>query len=295
MKQLMFEGSAPALITPMKNGSIDYDALGRLIDMQAENGSSAIVIAGTTGESAVLSYEEHEELVHFAVRYADGRIPILAGAGSNSTDHALRLMKQAENGGADGLLLVTPYYNKTSQSGLLAHYAYLADRSTLPILLYHVPSRTGLTMSPETVAELSRHPQIVGIKEAGSDLDAIAKEMLLCEPDFAFYSGNDSLTLPLMAMGAKGVISVAANLIPRPMSELCRLALLEEYTAARRLHFAYLTLMQVLFCEVNPIPVKTAMSLCGLCDAELRLPLVPPAAGNLARIKAVLADYGLLR
>ena len=293
MKEPVFTGCAAALVTPFKDGEVDFPALGRLIELQIAGGCAAVVVCATTGESAVLSYPEHKAIVGEAVRCARGRIPVIAGAGSNSTDHALTLIRQAEEAGADGTLLVTPYYNKTSQAGLIRHYSYLADRAEKPILLYDVPARTGMTIAPETLAELSRHPRIAGVKAAGTDLDAISRAMRLCPADFSFYSGNDSLTLPLMALGAKGVISVCANLIPEAMSELTRLCLAGDYRDAASLHYEYLELMEALFLDVNPIPVKAAMAAAGLCSGELRLPLTELSAEKRAKLISLMQRYGL--
>ena len=293
MKEPVFTGCAAALVTPFKDGEVDFPALGRLIELQIAGGCAAVVVCATTGESAVLSYPEHKAIVGEAVRCARGRIPVIAGAGSNSTDHALTLIRQAEDAGADGTLLVTPYYNKTSQAGLIRHYSYLADRAEKPILLYDVPSRTGMAIAPETLAELSRHPRIAGVKAAGTDLDAISRAMRLCPADFSFYSGNDSLTLPLMALGAKGVISVCANLIPEAMSELTRLCLAGDYRDAASLHYEYLELMEALFLDVNPIPVKAAMAAAGLCSGELRLPLTELSAEKRAKLISLMQRYGL--
>ena len=293
MKEPVFTGCAAALVTPFKDGEVDFPALGRLIELQIAGGCAAVVVRATTGESAVLSYPEHKAIVGEAVRCARGRIPVIAGAGSNSTDHALTLIRQAEDAGADGTLLVTPYYNKTSQAGLIRHYSYLADRAEKPILLYDVPARTGMTIAPETLAELSRHPRIAGVKAAGTDLDAISRAMRLCPADFSFYSGNDSLTLPLMALGAKGVISVCANLIPEAMSELTRLCLAGDYRDAASLHYEYLELMEALFLDVNPIPVKAAMAAAGLCSGELRLPLTELSGEKRAKLISLMQLYGL--
>ncbi len=293
MKEPVFTGCAAALVTPFKDGEVDFPALGRLIELQIAGGCAAVVVCATTGESAVLSYPEHKAIVGEAVRCARGRIPVIAGAGSNSTDHALTLIRQAEDAGADGTLLVTPYYNKTSQAGLIRHYSYLADRAEKPILLYDVPARTGMTIAPETLAELSRHPRIAGVKAAGTDLDAISRAMRLCPADFSFYSGNDSLTLPLMALGAKGVISVCANLIPEAMSELTRLCLAGDYRDAASLHYEYLELMEALFLDVNPIPVKAAMAAAGLCSGELRLPLTELSGEKRAKLISLMQRYGL--
>ena len=293
MKEPVFTGCAAALVTPFKDGEVDFPALGRLIELQIAGGCAAVVVCATTGESAVLSYPEHKAIVGEAVRCARGRIPVIAGAGSNSTDHALTLIRQAEEAGADGTLLVTPYYNKTSQAGLIRHYSYLADRAEKPILLYDVPARTGMTIAPETLAELSRHPRIAGVKAAGTDLDAISRAMRLCPADFSFYSGNDSLTLPLMALGAKGVISVCANLIPEAMSELTRLCLAGDYRDAASLHYEYLELMEALFLDVNPIPVKAAMAAAGLCSGELRQPLTELSKEKRAKLISLMQRYGL--
>ena len=293
MKEIVFTGCTAALVTPFRGGAVDFDALDRLLEMQISGGCGAVAVCATTGESAVLSYPEHKAIIGEAVRFAAGRIPVIAGAGSNSTDHALTLLKQAEEAGADALLIVTPYYNKTSQAGLIRHFTFLADRAEKPILLYDVPSRTGMSIAPETLAELSKHPRIVGVKAAGTDLDVITRAIRLCPADFSFYSGNDSLTLPLMALGAKGVISVCANLVPEAMSELTRMCLAGNYREAAALHYEYLELMQALFTEVNPIPVKAAMAASGLCSGELRLPLTELSREKQANLTALLRRYGL--
>jgi 4-hydroxy-tetrahydrodipicolinate synthase len=293
MKQPIFTGCATALVTPFQNGLPDEKALRRLIDLQIAGGCRALGIAGTTGESAVLSYPEHKALIGAAVRLAAGRIPVIAGAGSNNTVNALTLIRQAEDAGADALLLVTPFYNKTSQSGLLRHYTYLADRTQLPILLYDVPSRTGMHIQPETLEELSRHPGIVGIKAAGTDLDDVSRAIRLCPKDFSFYSGNDSLTLPLMALGARGVVSVASNLVPEAISELTRLCLSGDFRNAAAIHYEYLPLMEALFMDVNPIPVKAAMAALGLANGEVRLPLTELGAAKKEALMKALQQCGL--
>jgi 4-hydroxy-tetrahydrodipicolinate synthase len=295
MKEPIFTGCAAALVTPFKNGAVDFDALEKLIELQIAGGCGAVVVCATTGESAVLSYPEHRAIVGEAVRCAAGRVPVIAGAGSNSTEHAMTLIRQAEDAGADGLLLVTPYYNKTSQAGLIRHYFYLADRTEKPVILYDVPARTGMSISPETLVELSRHPRIAGLKAAGTDLDAISRGMRLCPGDFSFYSGNDSLTLPLMSMGAKGVISVCANLIPEVMSELTGLCLAGDFRDAASLHYEYLELMEAMFMDVNPIPVKAAMALTGLCSGELRLPLTELSGDKLEKLTVLLRRYGFVQ
>jgi 4-hydroxy-tetrahydrodipicolinate synthase len=291
--RVLFAGSAPALVTPFRQNRIDEAAVCRMLRRTLEGGSGAVVVCGTTGESAVLTPEEHRWLAELAVRETAERVPVIVGAGSNSTEHALMLIRQAEDAGADGLLLVTPYYNKTSQAGLIAHFTRLADSTSLPILLYDVPARTGMSIQPETLQILSQHPRIVGIKEAGTDLERTARAMQLCGRDFCFYSGNDALTLPLMALGCRGVISVAANIIPGEMAKLCAYCLNGEYAKAAELHYRYLELMRILFCDVNPIPVKEALHMLGLCDPELRLPLVRLDAEKRRRLRACLADCSL--
>ena len=282
------------MVTPFKEGNLDEDAYLRLLERQLEGGCKALVVCGTTGESAALTDTERYRLLRLTVSNTHNRIPIIAGAGSNDTRTTLRLIRIAEEAGADALLLVTPYYNKTTQSGLLAHYAYLADRTALPILIYEVPSRTGVTIAPETMALLSRHPRIWGVKEAGTDLERLSDAIRLCEQDFAFYSGNDSLAVPMFSLGAKGLISVASNLLPMEFGELCDSALRGEYTQAAESHFRYLELMELLFSEVNPIPVKEALSMMGLCSPELRLPLVPMTEQNRNKLKDSMVQLHLL-
>ena len=282
------------MVTPFKEGNLDEDAYLRLLERQLEGGCKALVVCGTTGESAALTDTERYRLLRLTVSNTHNRIPIIAGAGSNDTRTTLRLIRIAEEAGADALLLVTPYYNKTTQSGLLAHYAYLADRTALPILIYEVPSRTGVTIAPETMALLSRHPRIWGVKEAGTDLERLSDAIRLCEQDFAFYSGNDSLAVPMFSLGAKGLISVASNLLPMEFGELCDSALRGEYTQAAESHYRYLELMELLFSEVNPIPVKEALSMMGLCSPELRLPLVPMTEQNRNKLKDSMVQLHLL-
>lgn len=294
-RAVLFAGCAPALVTPFREGKIDEDAFLHLLERQLESGCKALVICGTTGESAALTDTERYRLLRLAAEKAHGRVPVIAGAGSNDTRKALRLIRIAEEADADGLLLVTPYYNKTTQAGLLAHFSYLADRTELPILLYEVPSRTGVTIEPETLAALSAHQRIFGIKEAGTDLDRISEAIRLCGRDFAFYSGNDSLAVPLFALGAKGLISVASNLLPSEFGDLCELALDGKFERAAELHYRYLELMRLLFSEVNPIPVKEAMGMMGLCSPELRLPLVPMKEQNRSRLRDCLMRLDLLQ
>ena len=293
-RSVLFTGCATAMVTPFKEGNLDEDAYLHLLERQLEGGCKALVVCGTTGESAALTDTERYRLLRLTVSNTHNRIPIIAGAGSNDTRTTLRLIRIAEEAGADALLLVTPYYNKTTQSGLLAHYAYLADRTALPILIYEVPSRTGVTIAPETMALLSRHPRIWGVKEAGTDLERLSDAIRLCEQNFAFYSGNDSLAVPMFSLGAKGLISVASNLLPMEFGELCDSALRGEYTQAAESHYRYLELMELLFSEVNPIPVKEALSMMGLCSPELRLPLVPMTEQNRNKLKDSMIQLHLL-
>lgn len=293
MKQTIFTGSAVALITPFKQGGVDLDALGELLDFQLENGTDAIVVCGTTGEASTMTYEERAEAIAFCVRHVGGRVPVIAGTGSNSTENAVTLSREAERRGADGLLVVTPYYNKASQAGLIRHYRHLAAAVSLPIILYNVPSRTGVSIAPETYAALAEVPNIVGVKEASGNLGNVQRTRALCPEDFSIWSGNDDETVPICALGGKGVISVVANILPAEMHRLTQLCLKNDFAAAGELQVHLKEFCDAMFCEVNPIPVKTALSLLGWRVGELRSPMCPPSPENLERIKAVLAKYGL--
>lgn len=291
----LFRGSAAALATPFDaGGSVDFDALETLLDWQLACGTDAIVLCATTGECATLTDGEFDRILRFAVRHVDGRVPILAGCGRNDTQHSLRLCLMAQEAGANGLLLVNPYYNKSTQAGIRAHYRYLADRVLLPILLYNVPSRTGISISPETCAILAEHPRIVGIKEAGGDLSAMVRLRQLCPRDFALYSGNDDHTLAMLALGAQGVISTAANVVPREMHRLCRLFFQGDWAGALAQQLALQPLVDALFCETNPIPVKTALSWMGKCGGTLRLPLVQMGYPGALKLEKAMKDLGLL-
>lgn len=294
MKSPLFTGSGTALVTPLRNGKPDLDIFSRLIEMQYAGGTSAIIICGTTGEAATLSPAEHEALYRRAVIRSAGRMKVIAGIGSNDTKKALDMAMLAEQCGADGVLMVTPYYNKTTQAGLIEHFAYVADRSALPVILYNVPSRTGVGIEPETYAVLSRHPNINGAKEASGDIAGFARAKALCGEGLHFWSGNDADTVAMMSLGAKGVISVASNLVPDVVSRLCALCLDGEYTDAGVLNERYTDLFGVLFREVNPIPVKTAMAMLGRCSGEMRLPLVPMRPDHKKELAAVLMRHGLL-
>ncbi len=284
----MFSGSIVALVTPFKDGKVDFDKLEELVRKHIDAGTSGLVPCGTTGESATLSHEEHEEVIGRVVKAADGRIPVIAGTGSNSTAEAVRLTRFAESAGADGALLITPYYNKPTQEGLYRHFAKVASETDLPIVLYNVPSRTGVNMLPETVIRLGEIKNIVGIKEASGNIDQAVE--IVRAADLDLLSGDDSLTLPLMAIGAVGVISVAANVVPEMMVDLVDLAADGDYRAAREMHLKLFPLFKALFLETNPIPVKTAMAIEGVLNGELRLPLCEMTAANREKLAKVVRD-----
>ena len=294
MKTPIFTGSAVAICTPFTADGINFPKLAELIDFQIANGTEAVVICGTTGETSTQTLEEHVEAVDFCVKHVAGRIKVVAGSGSNDTRAALCLSKEAEKSGADGLLIVTPYYNKSTQRGLVAHFSHIADSVNIPIILYNVPSRTGVGFSLDTYKTLSRHPMINGTKEAGGDFSLIAKTIAACGDDLYVWSGNDDQTVPMMSLGAKGVISVAANIIPRQMEDMCQAALDGDFRRASAIQLQYADLLDGLFMEVNPIPVKTAMNLMGMEVGELRMPLCDMAPENLDKLKNIMAASGLL-
>ena len=288
----MFSGSLVALITPFRNGKVDFEKLEELVDWHIEAGTNGLVPCGTTGESATLSYEEHEQVVTAVVNRADGRIPVIAGTGSNSTQEAVRFTRYAHDVGADGALLITPYYNKPTQKGLVAHFEVVAKETDIPLILYNVPSRTGVNMLPATVIECAKFPNIVEIKEASGNLEQSVE--ILRGSNLTVLSGDDSLTFPLMAVGAKGVVSVAANVVPKMMVDLVDLSAAQDFPAARELHFRLYPLFKALFLETNPIPVKAAMALLGRIGPELRLPLIPLSEENQRVLRSVLSDLGVL-
>ena len=290
----MFEGSFVAIVTPFKNGKVDAKALKDLIEFHIENGTNGIVPCGTTGESATLSHHEHEEVIRIAVETCRGRVPVLAGTGSNATHEAIELTLSAEKLGADGALLITPYYNKPTQEGLYQHFAAVAKETKLPIILYNVPSRTSVNMISETVARLSKIENIVGIKEASGNLVQVSEIIQSCGTNFEVISGEDALTWPILALGGKGVISVTANLVPEKFSKLCKAALEGDMAIARSLHYELLKLNDVMFIETNPIPVKAALAIMGRIDNEFRAPLCSPSDQNLATLKSVLQEYTLI-
>lgn len=293
MKTPVFTGSGVAIVTPFKDGGINYDKLAEFIDFQIAGGTSSIVICGTTGECATMSLEEHIAVVDFTVKHVNKRCCVVAGSGSNDTAAALYLSQCAEKSGADALLMVTPYYNKATQHGLIKHYTYIADKVNIPIILYNVPSRTGVGFNAETYYELSKHPLINGVKEASGDFTLIAKTRALCGDDLYFWSGNDDHTVPLMSLGGVGTISVLANILPQVLADLCKLCLEGKYKEASELQLKYIDLMDIMFVEVNPTPIKIAMNLLGMDAGELRLPLCDMLPSNLEKLKKSMKRMGL--
>lgn len=295
MKKCVFEGCATALVTPMlPDGSVNVPGLQRVVEQQIAGGIDALVVCGTTGESATLNHEEHTKVIETAVKQANGRIPIIAGTGSNDTNYAVRLSKEAVALGADALLMVTPYYNKTSQAGLVAHYHYVADRVDAPIILYNVPSRTGVNIKPETYRELAKHPNIVATKEANGDLSALLKTVSLCGDELIVYSGNDDQTVPILSIGGKGVVSVLSNILPGEMHRIADLCLKGDFKAATKMCVKYAALMDDMFMDVNPIPVKDAMNLMGMEVGPCRLPLVKLSDANLEKLREEMQRQGIL-
>ena len=295
MRTPVFTGSCPALVTPFdQNGAINYDAFGKLIDAQIEAGVDAVCVCGTTGESATMSIREHIAAVEFCVKRVNHRVKVIAGAGSNDTSAAVYLSQHAQDSGADALLHVTPYYNKASQTGLIRHYEYIADRVDLPIILSNVPSRTGVSFTAETYRHLSQNPQFNGVKEASGNFSLLAHTRFLCGDDVYIWSGNDDQVVPMMALGAKGVISVASNLIPEVMVKMTKLCLDNDFEAASKLQIKYMDLIDALFLEVNPIPIKAALNLVGMEMGGLRLPLCEMSEKNLETLRSSMARMGLL-
>ncbi|MBQ1351550.1 MAG: 4-hydroxy-tetrahydrodipicolinate synthase [Oscillospiraceae bacterium] len=294
MREPVFEGSGVAIVTPFaKDGSINFPKLGELIDFHVAAKTDAVVICGTTGESSTQSLEEHMAAVDFCVQHTAGRMKVIAGAGSNDTNAALMLSKSAKDSGADATLLVTPYYNKATQTGLIKHYTYIADRVDIPMILYNVPSRTGLSFTAETYAALAKHPNINGVKEASGNFSLIASTRALCGDDFYIWSGNDDQVVPLMALGGKGVISVLSNILPEVTVQMTHACLAGNYEEGAKLQIDYMKLVNALFCEVNPIPVKAAMNLMGFDVGGCRLPLCEMTEKNLAFLKQTMLDAGI--
>ena len=294
MKKPIFTGSAAAVATPFTGSGVDFPALRKHLDFLLENGTDALVVCGTTGEAATMSYEERMETVEAVVRHVDGRVPVIAGTGSNNTENAIALSRDAVSAGADGLLVVTPFYNKATQRGLIRHFAAVADSAERPVILYNVPSRTCVKCAAETYAQLAGHPNIQGVKEASGDLALVQKTRELCPEDFYIWSGNDDETAPIMLLGGSGVISVAANVVPQEMHQLTASCLSGDFVSAGKLQLRLRKLCEALFWEVNPIPVKTAMSMMGFCQERFRLPMCEMEEENRARLRTVLAEYGLV-
>ncbi len=293
MKTPVFTGSCTALITPYSDNGVDYARLKRNLDYQFENGTSAVVVCGTTGENATQSSDEHNELVRFVVNQTAGRMKVIAGIGSNNTVHALRYAENAKAVGADAVLMVTPYYNKSTQKGMIEHFSYVADRVDIPMILYNIPSRTGIGLTAESYQTLSQHSRINGVKEASGDLSLVVKTRSLCGEDLTIWSGNDDNTIALMALGAKGVVSVASNLVPAAVAKLCALCAENDYTGAVELYRKYAALFSTLFIETNPIPIKAAMKLMDMDSGLLRLPLTNISEEHLTILRSVMRDAGM--
>lgn len=294
MKPVLFKGSGVALVTPMRqDGSVNFSLLEKLVQYQIMHHTDAIIVCGTTGEAPTLDDEEHLAAIACAVQAAEKRVPVIAGTGSNNTQHAIELSREAGKIGADGFLLVTPYYNKTNQRGLVEHFFTIADQVERPCIVYNVPSRTGVNIQPETYLALSKHPLIVGAKEANGNFSAIAQTIFLCGEELPLYSGNDDQIVPLLSLGGIGVISVLANLVPDAVHEICATYFNGDCESSAQLQRQYLELAQVLFCDINPIPVKTALSLMGIDVGRCRLPLPSPAKTDVTRIRNSLLRAGL--
>ena len=294
-KRTIFTGAATAIVTPFKNGEVDYDAFGSLIDFQLDGGIDALVVAGTTGEASTLTDEEHIGVIKYAVERVNGRVPVIAGTGSNDTAYGIDLSREACAVGADALLVVTPYYNKATPKGLIKNFTATADAVDKPIILYNVPSRTGCNISLPVYKELMKHENIVATKEASGNLSAIAQIADECGDYLDIYSGNDDQIVPILSLGGKGVISVFSNILPRETHELCQAWFEGDAQKALRFQLDYLKLMNSLFMEVNPVPVKTACAMLGLCSEEMRLPLCEMEDANKARLEAIFKKYGLLK
>ena len=294
-KTTIFTGAAVAIVTPFKNNGVDYESLAALIERQIENSTDAIVICGTTGESSTLTDEEHKECIRFCVEKTAGRVPVIAGTGSNDTDYAISLSKYACEVGVDGLLLVTPYYNKATPKGLIKHFTAIADATDKPIILYNVPSRTGVNISLPVYKELAKHDRIVAAKEASGNISAVAALAEACGNSLDIYSGNDDQIVPILSLGGKGVISVLSNVVPKDTHDIVALWNEGKTKESLALQLKYLDLINALFCEVNPVPVKTAMGLMGLCADEMRLPLCEMEENNKERLATALRNHGIIK
>ena len=291
----MFTGSMVALVTPFKNGQVDWPSLEALVDFHLQNGTNGIVPCGTTGESATLSHAEHDEVIRTVIKAVNKRVPVIAGTGSNSTDEAVRLTKEAERSGADGALMISPYYNRPTQEGIYQHYKKVASEVGIPLIVYNIPGRTGSKIEPETLARLAEIKNVAGVKEATGSVDQAIDVIRLCGDRLAVYSGEDSLIYSLMALGGKGVISTVANIAPRQTAQLAEACLAGRWDEGCRMQFELIPLIRSLFIETNPIPVKTALALMGNCTGELRLPMTPMAEGNVKTLRQVMTEFGLLR
>ncbi len=293
MKKTVFTGAATAIVTPLTKDGVDYDSYARLIDWQIKEGIDAIVTVGTTGEGSTLSDEEHRDVIDFTVKRVGGRVPVIAGTGSNDTDYAIELTKHACEAGADAMLVVSPYYNKATQKGLIASFSKIADNSTKPLILYNVPSRTGCNILPSTAAALAEHPMIAGMKEASGNISQIAELVHLVGDKMDIYSGNDDQIVPIMSLGGKGVISVLSNVLPKETSLMCKKFLDGDVAGAAKMQLKYIPLINALFSEVNPIPVKAAMAAMGFCEDYLRLPLTPMEQAGKEKLLALMRKEGL--
>ena len=294
MKNTLFTGAATAIVTPLNKDGIDYEAFGRLIDWQIESGIDAIVAVGTTGEGSTLTDDEHKEAISFCVKRAAGRVPVIAGTGSNDIAYAIALTKYAEEAGADGMLLVTPYYNKATQNGMYESFKAIAEATTKPCILYNVPSRTGCNLLPKTVARLAEIPNIVGIKEASGNISQVAEIAALVGDKIDIYSGNDDQIVPILSLGGKGVISVLSNVMPKETSDMCKMYFEGDVKGSLKLQLKLLPLVNALFSEVNPIPVKAAVSAMGYGENYLRLPLTPMEEGNKAVLLSLMKEQNLI-
>jgi len=295
MKKPVFVGSGVAIITPFRQDmSVDYDRLRSLIDFQIANGTDAIIICGTTGEASTQSTEEHLKTIEECVKHVNHRVPVIAGTGSNDTVYAGEMSREAREIGVDALLVVSPYYNKTTQAGLIRHIEYIADHAGIPIILYNIPGRTGMSFSVDTYCELAKHPLVNGVKEASGDLAAVATVMQKVGDDLNFWSGEDNLIVPVMSLGGMGVISVLANIAPRETADICRLYLQGNVRESAALQIRMTELINALFCEVNPIPVKAALKMMGLDAGYLRMPLIEMSEKNQARLKSAMIEAGIL-
>ena len=295
MRKPLFTGVGTALVTPFKDGKVDFPALDRLVEDQIANGVSALIAAGTTGEPATMDWDEHLAVIRRVVEKADHRVPVIAGTGSNATAEAVYAAKHSADFGADAQLVVTPYYNKTSQAGLVAHFNAIADAATLPVIVYNVPSRTGLNIGPEALAKICEHENVIAVKEASPDVGQAMEKIRLCGDKVDFYSGNDDLIVPMMSVGFKGVISVVSNILPAETSRMTKLALEGNYTDAAEIQLKLLPFINALFSETSPIPIKAAMAKMGMLEEEVRLPLVPMTDGPREKMYALMRELGMIQ